>query len=195
VRYLLLLLVSVLLFSCGETADEVRHDSIEQSKDSLRELADRKDRLKKCCFQSADEFSYFFPDTLGEYVKQRHETQLLCNDDTLAHNTSLVYFANAGGHLITVRLTEYCTSPSLLASDWAMKYGMHKSTAEFNEFDVPASHHGFSTFDARKSTAYLIVEVDDRFLVEITDQVCKNTQDLLNVYEHLPLAELAKLGK
>jgi hypothetical protein len=196
VKLSLLLILLLTLNACGVDPDsDSRHDSIEQSKDSLRAEADRKDRQKQCCFQSTGDFDTFFTDTLGEFGKQRSEVELLCNNDTLAHNTSLIYYTDDNGHLLTLRITEYCTSPSMLAADYSLKYEMRKSTAEFNEFDVPPTHHGFSTYDPKQSVAYLLVEVDERFLLEITDQVCSNTNKVLALYAALPLDELAVFGR
>lgn len=83
----------------------------------------------------------------------------------------------------------------MLAADYSLKYEMRKSTAEFNEFDDPPTHHGFSTYDQKQSTAYLLVEVDERFLVEITDQVCKNTKNVLAIYDAFSLKKLASFGR
>lgn len=195
-RYLPAFILFIWLSSCGETGDEdSRHDSIEQSKDSLRNNADRKDKQKKCCFQSPEEFLQFLPDTLGVFEKHNFEAQLPCADDTLAHNSVRAEYIDERGHMLVIRITEYCPAPFMLASDYSLKYEMHKSTAEFNEFDVPPTHHGFSTYDQKQSIAYLLVEVDERFLVEITDQVCDNTKNVLVIYESLHLAQLADFAR
>jgi hypothetical protein len=191
-RLTILVVVVLFLTSCTNQSDEYRHDSIEHSKDSLQNIADRKDKQKKCCFQTADEFTQFLPDTLSGFTKHNTESLLPCTDDTLAHNSARAEYIDERGHMLVIRITEYCPAPFMLASDYSLKYEMHKSTAEFNEFDVPPTHHGFATYDKSKSTAYLLVEVDERFLVEITDQVCDNTKSVVKVFESLPLDKLAE---
>lgn len=82
----------------------------------------------------------------------------------------------------------------MLETDYALQFGRYKnsrSQSEFNEFDVPASHHGFTHFDNMTRTAVLVITVDNRFLIEINDQVCENTKNVLGIYEALPLDSLA----
>ncbi len=195
VKRLILFIGVCVICSCSGDVSDTRHDSIEHTKDSLRAEADRKDKLKKCCFQSADEFTPFLPDSLGEFEKHNSEPLLPCADDTLMHNSVRTEYIDERGHMLVVRITEYCTAPFVLSSDYALKYDMHKSTTEFNEFDVPPTHHGFTTYSKKESTAYLLVEVDERFLVEITDQVCDNTKNVLSLYKALPLKELAAFSQ
>ena len=190
------ILFALFVQSCSlDSGNTSRHDSIEAKKDSLRADADRKDAGMNCCFQSEEQFAVYFPDTCGNYIKQSFKAEFNCNKDTLAHNTMLVSYTDENGHLLDARITEYCAFPGGLVADWEMKFQMHAHLSEFNEFDSHQDYHGFSCYNSKKSEAYILVVIDDRFLVEITDQVCKNTKGVLNLYEHMPLTELTKFRK
>jgi hypothetical protein len=198
VKALLSLLFLAALCSCGHSPDRNANDSAHRS-DSAAAGADRRDLHSNCCFQNESAFSPFLPDSCGKFQLHGTQTEMNCGDDTLRHSTVLANYVNAEDHIVTVRITEYCTTPAALNSDYLFQFGLlkgaEKEHGEFNEFDVPASHRGFSTFDYGNRTAGLVVMVDNRFLVEIKDQVCENTKNVLVIYESLPLKELAAFGR
>jgi len=188
------------LFSCsGPDPYAPDRDSVSQAKAPAVAISDRSDVNQSCCFQSAEDFTSFAPATCGNFRLQPGESvQLKCLTDTMEHSSATFTYANEEGHIVIVTISDYCASSEILTGDYALKFGSFKGPerrGEFNEFDVPASHHGFSSFDAQTRTAVLIVNTGNRFLVEITDQVCENTKNVLTVYEALPLKELSAFGK
>lgn len=193
-KVLLYALLCILLFSCGSTPDTGLSDSV-SSRDSALAAVDRKDVHQSCCFQSEQDFASFFPDTCGNFIRQPLPSiALKCVTDTLTHSSARYGYSNEALHLVTVTLADYCTSPSMLQTDYALQFERCKNDAsksEFNEFDVPSSHHGFTHFNNKTRTAVLVIAVDNRFLVEITDQVCENTKNVLAIYEGLPLNSLS----
>lgn len=156
-------------------------------------VKDRHDANGNCCFQNADEFLVFLPDTLGDFFLSENTAEIKCITDTLEHSTVLASYYNSSKHLVTVRITEYCTSREILATDYTLKQDRGKS--EFNEFHVPGSHHGFSSYDSKEEEAAVVLVVDNRFLVEVRDMVTPNSKNALLVYEKLPLKELSAFRK
>lgn len=191
VKFFLWIIAGIVLFSCATTPQTGTADSVSLLNDSLQATIDRRDANHSCCFQNEKDFAPFFPDTCGKFTLQPlPSVALKCVTDTLTHSSARYGYANAEGHLITVTLADYCTAPQMLQTDYSLLFERYKnagSKSEFNEFDVPASHHGFTHFDNKTRTATLVIVVDKRFIVEIDDQVCENTKSVLTIYEQLPI--------
>lgn len=191
-------LLLVVFFSCNSDQETLSAADSSDFKEGSSS-GNRADLNTSCCFQSEKDFTPFFPDTCGKFTLQPlPSVALKCVTDTLTHSSARYGYANAEGHLITVTLADYCTSPQMLQTDYSLQFERCKnagSKSEFNEFDVPDSHHGFTHFDDVTRTATLVIVVDKRFIVEIDDQVCANTKSVLTIYEKLPLASLAAYGK
>lgn len=194
-----LLLVGALAFSCGTPDTQSPDaDTTRISKDSSVAINDRADIHQSCCFQTEKDFLPFFPDTIGGFIGMDGRTaEMKCITDTMAHSTSMKSYVNAKGHVVTVTITDYCATPDILRTDYHIKFESYtglERQGEFNEFEVAGYYHGFSHFDSDIRLAALVVVVDNRFEVEIIDQVCDNTKNVLMIYEALPLKELSEFG-
>jgi hypothetical protein len=199
VKSFLFALISIAFFSCGNTAKTTPATASDSVTDSAIAPADRRDVNASCCFQTEKEFEAFFPAACGKFTLQPlPSVALKCLTDTITHSSARYGYTNAEGHLVTVTLADYCTSPAMLQTDYSMQYERCRNEgtkSEFNEFDVPSSHHGFTHFNSATRTATLVVVVDNRFLLEIDDQVCENTKNVLALYEQLPVALLSAYRK
>lgn len=192
--------VAILLFiaSCSSSNGEIESDSLSEKSDSTSAVVDRSDKNSGCCFRKEEDFDPFFPDTCGSfYLHSVSATEIKCITDTLLHSFSERNYINARQHLIRVTIIDYCVrSYGMLDLDYGMLVERHRGhNAEFNEFDVPDSHFGFSEYDAANKSAIIVANVDNRFLVQISDQVCENTKNVLEIYGVLPLDKLALYDK
>lgn len=190
---------AALLFSCGTPDTQSSDaDTTPTAKDSSVVINDRADIHQSCCFQTEKDFLLFFPDTIGEFIgMDGRAVEMKCITDTMEHSSSMKSYVNAKGHVVTVTITDYCATPDILRTDYHVKFESYKGLerqGEFNEFEVAGYYHGFSHYDSDIRLAALVVVVDNRFEVEIVDQVCDNTKNVLVIYDALPLKELSEFG-
>lgn len=199
VKPFLPLLLAALVASCGADNPRAGKDTASAQRDAAHTVADRRDIHNSCCFQDEEDFRPFLPPVCGKFELEMYDSEIYCPGDTLKHSTVFASYSDGDGHGVQVRITDYCPTPDLLATDYELKTGMLKGTeqepGEFNEFDVPGSHRGCTAFNPSNRTAKLVLVADNRFLVEITDHVCENTKGILSIYEALPLQKFAALGK
>jgi hypothetical protein len=195
-----LILSLIFLAACsGVDSTNLNKDSAAENVDSTTVIDSRADVNQCCCFQSEKDFLAFFPDVCGSFIGQPGRTvEMKCITDTITQSNSTKTYANREGHIVAVTITDYCSTVETLRTDFALIFEHYKGLerqGEFNEFEVSGSYHGFSHFDPGARLAVVYVVVDNRFLVDIVDQQCENTKNVLMVYEHLPLQELAAFRK
>lgn len=177
--------------SCGIDSNELRNDSSETAIDLHKAYTDSVLGKDKYCFQKREDGLQFLPDSILKY--ERTDGVLTWVMGKKAENTSMYGEYNDGyNHIIKVRIMDYCAVPDMIDTDFAIKYDAHKSAVQFIELDAPA-HHGFYAFTNRQE-AYLLIEVDERFLVEIEDRGAESTTDILDFYANIPLEKLASFG-
>ncbi len=190
-----LISLSFALFSCGNPATEGELADSTRLADSFSAAYDRTDINHCCCFQNEKEFDTFFPSACGNFSRiDERTTNLYCLTDTLLRTYAVQAYADGNDHNVVVYINDYCNTPDALDGDYILSHEIKKNVPEFNEFDG-GSYYGFTCYDKNKQEAYLIVVVDKRFTVEILDQVCENTKNVLAIYKALPLTELSEFGK
>lgn len=192
------ILVAVLLcLGFASCSNKTPATSSSVDSDSIRSAEKiRADINHICCFGDSAQFIQFFPASFEDVreVQPGVIAIMNCNDDTITKTFGEKEYTASGEHFKVV-LTDFSRDTATLHDYYLQsvaQYRDDKGAHEFNEMEVPGVYHGFSYFTLNAKKIYMLVDVNDRFMYEITSTDVVSTKNALKILNGLPAAALAK---
>lgn len=149
-----------------------------------------------CCFKTVEQAQPFFPAGAGDIrtvVDKPASGAIACGENAVS-NFSRRYALRKSEFV--VRLFDYCSKPDELKADYERRYkNMKSQPVEFKDLDGQGVYKGFALFDQKNKTSYLVVTVDGRFKLQIQGFEAVALADILQVFEFLPVRNIAKFGR
>lgn len=195
----LLLAAAAFISACNNNAGIETKSSLNDDKAINEKLAPG---TGSCCFMSTDEANRFFPAGSAEIPaadNQPASGNLQCTQDGETESSLSKSYLNGNGRLV-LKLSDYCVNPRRLELDYNRRYTntlkiFGEDKVEKELADPSGRYSGFTVFSAKNKSSYLVAVVDKRFGVTISgvDQV--NGDDIVRLFNMIPLDELAGYGK
>jgi hypothetical protein len=202
---IIFLIAGLLIMSaCNNSSIETKASRKDKSKNNDTGLSSTKPVVKprSCCFMDNDEVMPFFPVATGNIKKVQNGTvsgSLYCSEDAEMESGLLQTYTTGTGRLV-VKITDYCINPRKLELDYDRRYkNTPKAYGDDKEMkDLSGAngiYKGFAVYSAKNKSSYLLAMVDERFGVTITGVDQEKFDDILRLFELVPVDKLAAFRK